>query len=115
MTGARKKILLNGLLVAGFRRRSICVRAHRKPEKKAAAMTRTKPRALKSTSPATIMTTPSVIVAMMRISLRDGDSRRKRKAKERTKAREDDLHIAAKSRQHFDCLSWRPMGTYCRT
>ena len=42
------------------------------------------------------MTTPRVIVAIIRMSFMDGDSRRKRKAKQRTKAREEDLHIAAK-------------------
>lgn len=89
-------MLLNGLLVAGLRRRRICVRAQRKPEEKAAEMTRTKPRALKAVSPATIMTTPIVIVAMMRINLTDGVSRRKRNAKRRTKAREEDLHMAKK-------------------
>ena len=42
------------------------------------------------------MITPSVIVAMMRMSLIEGDSRRKRKAKQRTNAKEEDLHIAGK-------------------
>ena len=94
MTGARKKILLNGLLVAGLRMRRIWVSDQRKPEKKAARMTRTKPRRLKAASPATIIMTPTVMVAMMRMSLTDGVSSRKRKAKQRTKARDDDLHIA---------------------
>lgn len=92
--GARKKMLLNGLLVAGFRRRRIWVSAQRKPEKKAAAMTRMKPITSKAASPATIMMTPMVIVAIIRMSLMDGDSRRKRNAKQRTKAREEDLHMA---------------------
>ena len=92
--GARKKILLKGLLVAGFRRSRICVRAQRKPDEKAEEMIRTKPSVLKAVSPATIMMTPTVMVAMMRISLREGVSRRKRKAKRSTKAREEDLHIA---------------------
>lgn len=87
-------MLLNGLLVAGLRKRRICVRAQRKPEEKAAEMTRTKPRALNAVSPATIMTTPIVIVAMMRINLTDGVSRRNRNAKRRTKASEEDLHMA---------------------
>ena len=104
MIGARKKILLKGLLVAGFLRRRIWVRAQRKPEKNAAAMTRTKPRALKSTSPATIIMTPMVMVAMMRMSFRDGDSRRKRNAKARTKAREEDLHIASILSVYFEDL-----------
>lgn len=82
------------MLVAGFRKRRIWVRAQRKPEKKAAEMTRMNPKAENSISPKTIITTPAVIVAMMATSRRDGDSRRKRKAKRRTKAREEDLHIA---------------------
>ena len=94
MIGAKKKMLEKGLEVAGLRRRRICVRAHLKPEKKAAEMTRMKPRGLKSTSPETIITTPNIIVAMMRMSFQEGVSRRKRKAKRRTKAREEDLHIA---------------------
>ena len=72
------------------------MRAQRKPEKKAAAMTSVKPTALKRVSPATIIITPMVIVAMMKTSLMEGDSRRKRKANMRTKAREEDLHIAGK-------------------
>ena len=92
--GARKKMLLNGLLVAGFRSSSICVRAQRKPEEKAEEIIRIKPRALNAVSPATIMTTPTVIVAMMRINLIEGVSRWKRKANRRTNAREEDLHIA---------------------
>ena len=94
MTGARKKMLLNGLLVAGFRRSRICVSAQRKPEKKAEEMMRKKPRAWKAVSPATIMMTPIVMVAMMRISLTEGVSRRNRKAKRSTKAKAEDLHIA---------------------
>ena len=95
MTGAKKKMLLKGLLVAGFRNRRIWVKAQRKPEKKADEMISTKPSALKAVSPATIMTTPMVIVAIMRISLIEGASRRKRKAKSRTKANAEDLHIAS--------------------
>jgi hypothetical protein len=70
------------------------VRAHRKPEKQAAEMTRMKPRAENSISPKTIITTPAVMVAIMATRRQDGFSRRKRKAKMRTKASEDDLHIA---------------------
>ena len=73
------------------------MRAQRKPEKKAAAMTRMKPMASKNASPATIMMTPMVIVMMMSMSFMDGDSRRKRKANMRTKAREEDLHIAGRA------------------
>ena len=94
--GARKKILLKGLLVAGFRRSRICVKAHRKPEKNAAAMTSMKPMASNAVSPATIMMTPTVMIVIIRTSLTEGDSRRKRKANMRTNAREEDLHIAKK-------------------
>jgi hypothetical protein len=99
MIGARKKMEEKGFEVAGLRRRRIWVSAQRKPEKKAAEMTRMKPRGEKSTSPKTIMTTPTVIVAMMAMSFREGVSRRKRKAKRRTKARAEDLHIAGDSQK----------------
>ena len=94
MIGARKKILLNGLLVAGFRRSKIWVKAQRKPEKKADEMMRMKPRMLKAVSPATIIMTPIVMVAMIRMSFIEGVSRRKINAKRRTKAKAEDLHIA---------------------
>lgn len=96
MIGAKKKMLLKGLLVAGFRSRRICVKAQRKPEKNADEMINTKPRALKAVSPATIMMTPMIMVAIIRISLTEGVSRRKRKAKSRTKANAEDLHMAGK-------------------
>lgn len=80
--------------MAGLRRRRICVNPHRKPEKNAAEMMRTNPRGLKSTSPATIMMTPTVIVAIIATSFQEGTSSRKRNAKRRTKARAEDLHIA---------------------
>ena len=96
ITGARKKIPLNGFDVAGLRSRRIWVRDQRKPEKKAEEMTSIKPRAENSVSPATIIITPRVMVAMMNISLMDGVSKRKRKAKTRTKARAEDLHMASK-------------------
>lgn len=96
MTGAKKKMLLKGLLVAGFRNRRICVKAQRNPEENADEMIRINPSALKAVSPATIMITPMVIVAIIRISLMEGVSRRKTKANSRTKARDEDLHIAGK-------------------
>ena len=80
--------------VAGFRRRRIWVSPQRKPEKKAAEMTRMNPRVEKATSPATIIMTPTVMVAIMATRRQEGVSRRKRKAKIRTKARDEDLHIA---------------------
>ena len=70
------------------------MRAQRKPEKKAAEITRMKPRAEKLISPKTIITTPTIIVAIMATRRNDGVSRRKRNAKRSTKAREEDLHIA---------------------
>ena len=72
------------------------MRAQRKPEKQAAEMTRMKPRAENSISPKTIITTPAVMVAIMATRRQEGCSRRKRKAKMRTKASEEDLHIAGK-------------------
>ena len=94
ITGARKKIEENGFAVAGLRRRRICVSDQRKPEEQAEAMTRMKPKAWKAVSPATIMTTPTVMIAIMRTRRHEGCSRRKRKAKMRTKPSADDLHIA---------------------
>lgn len=94
MTGARKNMPLNGLLVAGLRSRRIWVNDHRKPEKNDAEITRMNPRVLKAVSPATIITTPTVIAAMMRTNFIDGVSRRKRNAKIRMNARAEDLHMA---------------------
>ena len=94
MTGARKKIEEKGFEVAGLRRRRICVKDHRKPEEQAEDMTKMKPSASNDASPATIMTTPTVIISIMITSRQEGCSRRKRKANKRTKPRADDLHIA---------------------
>ena len=91
--GARKKIVLNGLDVDGWRRSRICVRPHRKPEKKLAEMARVKPRAWKAVSPKTIIKTPTVMLRMMRMSFQEGVSRRKIKANIKTKMRTLDLHI----------------------
>ena len=96
MIGVRKKILLKGLLVAAFLNSKIWVSAQRKPEKNAELMIRRKPRASNAVSPATIITTPTVMVNIMRQRVIEGDSRRKRKAKRRTKARAEDLHIAGR-------------------
>ena len=87
-------MLENGFDVAGFRSKRSCVKPHRKPEKKAAEMTRMKPSSLNSTSPDTMRMTPNVIVAMMATNRHVGGSRRKRKAKSSTNASEDDLHMA---------------------
>ena len=101
-----------GLEVAGLRRRRIWVNAQRKPEKKAEEMIRAKPRALKAVSPATIMTTPTVMVAMMRMSFQEGVSRRKTNAKRRTKARAEDLHMVKKVREmNFRDMLPRPMSS----
>ena len=97
ITGARKKIPLKGLLVAGFRSKRIWVSDQRNPEKKDAAITRIKPRALNSVSPATIITTPTVMVAIIKTSLIEGVSRWNRKAKRRINAKAEDLHIASRA------------------
>ncbi len=94
ITGARKKILLKGLLVAGFRNNRIWVKAQRNPEEKAAEMMSAKPSASKAVSPATIMITPIVMVAIINTSFHDGCSRRNMKANKRMKAKAEDLHIA---------------------
>ena len=57
-------------------------------------MTRMNPRVENLTSPATIIITPRVMVAIIATKRQDGTSRRKRKAKTRTKASDEDLHIA---------------------
>jgi hypothetical protein len=98
ITGVRKKMLLKGLLVAGLRRRRICVRDQRKPEQKEAVMTRMKPRALKAVSPATIIITPTDMRVMIPRRRQEGFSRRKMKAKRSTKASTEDLHIVKKVR-----------------
>ena len=99
MIGVRKKRVEKGFDVAGWRRRRICVRPHRKPEKKAEAMTRVKPRALNAASPATIMMTPTVMAVMITMSLMDGVSSLNRKAKRRTNASADDLHMVRNVRE----------------
>src|SRR3954453_22758461 len=57
------------------------------------------------------MTTPTVMAAMMAQGFHEGCSRRKRNAKSRTKAREEDLHIVRKVRvtKRRDVLP-RPMS-----
>lgn len=87
-------MVLKGLLVAGLRSKRICVSAQRNPEKKEAEMMRKKPMGLNSASPATIMMTPAVIVAMIRISFTEGCSRWNKNAKIRMNASADDLHMA---------------------
>ncbi len=68
--------------------------AQRNPEKKEAEMMRKKPIGLNSASPATIIMTPTVIVAIIRISFTEGCSRWNKKAKIRMNASAEDLHIA---------------------
>jgi hypothetical protein len=94
ITGARKKMEEKGLDVAGLRRRRTWVRDQRRPDRADAVMTRMKPRTLKCASPATIIITPTVMMEMMPTRRHVGCSRRKMKANIRTKAREDDLHMA---------------------
>lgn len=93
MIGAMKNMVAKGFEVAGCRRSKIWVKAHRKPEKNEADMARAKPKAWNDVSPATIIRTPRVMVRIMRMSLREGFSSRKRKAKTRTNIKTDDLHI----------------------
>ena len=93
MIGAIKNIVAKGFEVAGWRSSRIWVSAHRKPEKNEAEMASEKPRAWNAVSPATIMRTPTVMVRIMRMSLTDGFSSRKRKAKTRTNIKTDDLHM----------------------
>lgn len=95
MIGARKNTVEKGFEVAGFRMSSICVKDQRKPDDAAAVMTKINPRTLNEVSPATIRTTPAVIVVMMAKSFQEGFSSRNRKANIRTKPRTDDLHIAS--------------------
>jgi hypothetical protein len=112
MIGVSRKRVENGFDVAGWRSSRIWVKPQRKPEKNADAMTSVKPSALKAVSPATIITTPIVIVAMMRISFMDGDSRRKRKANRSTKAKADDLHMVKKVREmNFSDMFPRPISS----
>ena len=70
------------------------MRPQRNPEKNAADMTRIKPSVENDTSPATIIITPPVIVAMIATRRQEGTSRRNANAKRRTNARDEDLHIA---------------------
>jgi hypothetical protein len=112
MMGVSKKRVENGFEVAGWRSRRIWIKPHLKPEKNADAMTSVKPSALKAVSPATIITTPMVIVAIMMMSFIDGDSRRKRKANKSTKAKADDLHMVKKVREiNFKDMFPRPMSS----
>jgi hypothetical protein len=76
-----------------------CVKVHLRPEKNADEITKANPMALKDVSAATIITTPTVIAAMTKVSLIDGVSKRKIKAKRRTKARENDLQIVRNVRE----------------
>lgn len=94
MTGARKKMEEKGFAVAGLRSSRIWVKDQRKPDEHAEDMTRMKPKAWKAASPATIITTPTVMMRMIITSRQDGCSRRKRNANMSTKPSADDLHIA---------------------
>jgi len=94
MIGVKKNNEANGFDVAGFRRRSICVRDHRNPEEKEAVINKENPKRLNAVSPATIITTPTVITAMMANSFQDGFSNLNIKANKSTKPSTEDLHIA---------------------
>lgn len=92
--GVRKNRDENGFEVAGFWRRSICVRDQRRPEKNDAIISKMKPIVLKAVSPATIIITPTVMIRMMAPSRHEGFSRRKMMANPSTKPRVEDLHMA---------------------
>lgn len=96
ITGARKKIVLKGFDVAGFRTRRTWVKDHRRPDSAEAVKTRINPirTNVVSDSDATIMITPIVIVVIMLTSTQVGFSRRNINANISTKARVEDLHIA---------------------
>jgi len=75
-----------------------CVSDHRRPPSADAVRTWTMPTASNCVSVETMRTTPDVMMRMMPTSRHDGTSRRNRKAKMRTKASDDDLHMAARDR-----------------
>lgn len=99
IVGVRKNMLAKGLLVAGFLKSKIWVKLHLKPEQNEALITRANPRALKAVSPATIMITPAVMRRMMPHRRQVGFSRRKMKAKSKTNASTEDLHMVKKVRE----------------
>lgn len=88
-------MLANGFDVAGFLRRRIWVSAHLKPLKKAAERIRMNPGRENDVSPDTMRMTPIVMTEMIRTKRMEGVSRRNRNAKRRTKARAEDLTMAA--------------------
>lgn len=92
--GARKNIEENGLEVAGFLNSRICVSDHRSPDRAEDKIIRIKPIGTNVASPATIITTPTVITAMTPTNFHVTFSRRNIKANIKTNPKAEDLHIA---------------------
>lgn len=86
-----------GFEVAGCRMSNICVSDHLKPEDAAEVIINRNPTRLNDVSPATIMTTPIVIMVIMPANFQDGFSKPNRNANNSTYASTDDLHIAGSS------------------
>lgn len=79
--------------------RSIWVSDQRKPPRAEAERTWIMPTKSNWVSVETIRMTPAVMMRMMPASRQEGLSRRNRKAKRRTNAREEDLHMAERGRR----------------
>jgi hypothetical protein len=95
IAGANQNIVAAGLsrpIVLFFM--SIWVRLQRRPPHALAVITSKNPGRTKAVSEATIRTTPPKMRRMTAMSRNEKVSRRKRNAKNKTKMREDDLHIA---------------------
>ena len=97
ITGDSQKIVAAGLSspIFLFLRRT-CVRLQRKPPDALAERTRMRPERTKWVSVATIRRTPIKMRKMTPTRRYENFSRRKRKAKRRTKIREEDLHMAVR-------------------
>jgi hypothetical protein len=70
-----------------------CVMVQRRPDMQAAVMTRKKPNISNSTSPATSIISPVLMIPMVAARDHVGVSMPQRKAKKRRKRGADDLHI----------------------
>lgn len=119
MMGANQNIVAQGLSIPiSFFCSNICVSAHRRPPTADAKNTRIIPDRTKCVSVATISTTPEVMRKMTRMSRREKDSRRKRKANPSTNTSEDDLHIATGFQPTlvpYASAAFLVRRSYCRT
>ena len=110
--GARKNIEENGLEVAGFLNSRICVSDHRSPDRAEDMITRIKPIGTNVASPATIITTPTVITVMTPTNCHVTFSRRNIKANIKTNAKAEDLHIASSTSAYpllrYPCVHCEP-------